>query len=147
MALPDRILPLCDLLLGAAHADRRFVDREREEVRALLAELSGAELTPELDARIAGFSAADFDLGKTAAAFHDDAEDDRRRVLILVAAITDADEEIDFAEDDYLRELAGALKLPPAALHGLTVEVEIEDLRQDFARVRKGPPPPPPKKG
>jgi uncharacterized tellurite resistance protein B-like protein len=145
MALPDRIVPLCDLLLGAAYADAVFKDREREEVREMLADLSGAKLTPELEQRIASFDPKKFDLAKTAAAFHDDDEDDKRRLLFLVAAINEADEEVDMAEDDYLRALAAALALPPGALAGLTVDVEIEELREDFAKVRK-PPPPPPKK-
>ena len=147
MALPDRIVPLCDLLLGAAYADKQFKAREREEVRELLADLSGAKLSTELENRIAKFDPKTFDLAKTAGEFKDDDADDRRRVLFLVAAINDADEEIDFAEDDYLRALAAALDLPASALQGLTVDVEVEELREDFAKVRKVPPPPPPKKG
>ena len=146
MALDDRLPQLCDLLLGAAHADKRFVSREREEVRELLVELSAAPLTKELEARIAGFKPQAFDLAKTAAAFHDDSEDDRRRVLLLVSAINDADDEVDFAEDAYLRSVATALKLPASALNGLTIEIESHDLTQDLARVRKAPPPPPPKR-
>jgi uncharacterized membrane protein YebE (DUF533 family) len=146
MALDDRLPQLCDLLLGAAHADKRFVDREREEVRELLVELSGAPLTKELEKRIGSFKPKGFDLAATAAAFHDDSEDDRRRVLLLVSAITDADDEVDFAEDDYLRALAKALALPDSALAGLTVEVESHDLKDDLAKVRRPPPPPPPRK-
>jgi uncharacterized tellurite resistance protein B-like protein len=146
MALPDRILPLCDLLLGAAHADRRFVAREREAVRELLADLLGGKLTPEVEGRIAKFSPATFDLATCAAEFRGDPEDDRRRLLFLVAAVHDADEELDFAEDEYLRKLASALELPAGALAGLTIEVEVETLRDSLAKIRKGPPPPPPGK-
>jgi uncharacterized tellurite resistance protein B-like protein len=147
MALNDRIVPLCDLLLGAAYADKQFKAREREEVRELLADLSGSKLSTELENRIAKFDPKSFDLVKTAAAFKTDDPDDRRRVLFLVAAINDADEEVDFAEDEYLRELAAALDLPASALEGLTIDIEVEELREDFAKVRKGPPPPPTKKG
>ena len=143
MALPDRILPLCDLLLGAAHADKQFKDREREEVRDMLADLTGAGLTPELEDRIAKFDPSRFDLVATAAEFRGDPADDRRRLLFLVAAVHDADDELDLAEDDYLRALAGALDLPGSALEGLTLDVEVEEMREDFAKVRKGPPPPP----
>lgn len=145
MALPDRLLPLCDLLLGAAHADKQFKDREREEVREMLADLSGAAVSPELEERIATFDPARFDLAATAAAFRGDPEDDRKRLLYLVAAVHDADEEIDFAEDDYLRALAAAVGLPAAALEGLVLDIEVEVVREDFAKVRKGPPPPPQK--
>jgi uncharacterized tellurite resistance protein B-like protein len=146
MALPDRILPLCDLLLGAAYADKEFKDREREEVRGMLEDLAGS-ITPELEQRIAKFDPARFDLAKTAAQFKADPPDDRRKLLFLVAAINDADDEVDFAEDEYLRALARALDLPSDALAGLVVDVEVEELRDNLAQIRKGPPPPPMKKG
>ena len=149
MSLSDRISPLCDLLLGAAFADQEFKDREREEVQGMLEDLSGGKLTQEIQDQIAKFDAKAFDLAKTAANFVDDSEEDRKRLLFLVAAINDADEEVDFAEDEYLRQLSAALKLPSAALDGMTIDVEVEELREEFQKVRKGPPPPPPgaKKG
>ena len=143
MALTDRIVPLCDLLLGAAYADLELKDVEDEELRAMLSDLSGAELTTELEARIASFDPETFDLAATAAAFKADPADDRRRLLFLVAAINDADDEVDLAEDDYLRALCEALDLPSEALAGMTVDVEVEELREDFAKVRRGPPPVP----
>jgi uncharacterized tellurite resistance protein B-like protein len=146
MALTDRIVPLCDLLLGAAYADHELKDVEDDELRAMLADLSGAELTTELEAQIAGFDPAAFDLAATAAAFKHDSADDRRRLLFLVAAINDADDEIDLAEDDYLRALCAALELPGEALAGMTVDIEVEELREDFAKIRRGPPPVPGKR-
>jgi uncharacterized tellurite resistance protein B-like protein len=146
MTAIDRILPLCDVLLGAAYADARFEERERDEIREILADLSGAKLTPEVEQRIDAFDPKAFDLTRTVAVFKSDDVDDRRRLLFLVAAINDADEELDLAEDDYLRALAVALELPPSALEGLALEIEIEELRADFAKVRKLPPPPPGKK-
>ncbi|MBX3156838.1 MAG: TerB family tellurite resistance protein [Deltaproteobacteria bacterium] len=145
MALPDRIVPLCDLLLGAAHADKELRPSELAEVRGVLEDLAGA-LTPELAQRIDTFDPKAFDLARTAAAFQADSADDRRRLLFLVAAVNDADDEVDFAEDEYLRALAAALDLPATALDGLVVDVEVEELRETFTRVRKGPPPPPGKK-
>lgn len=132
--------------MGAAYADQEFKDRERDEVREMLADLSGAKLTPELETRIKNFDPKTFDLAKTAAAFKSDTEDERRRLLFLVAAINDADEEVDFAEDEYLRKLAQALSLPASALEGMTIDVEVEELREDFQKIRKGPPPVPGKK-
>ena len=146
MTANDRILPLCEVLLGAAYADARFEDREREEIREMLADLAGGKLAPEIEKRIETFDPRTFDLAKTAAAFKADDADDRRRLLFLVAAINDADDELDLAEDDYLRALAAALDLPASALEGLALDIEIEELREDFARVRKLPPPLPGKK-
>jgi uncharacterized membrane protein YebE (DUF533 family) len=146
MALPDRIEPLCDLLMGAAYADDRLEDRERDEVRGLLEDLGGP-LSAALDKRIADFDPKKFDVKKVAAAFKDDPEDDRKRVMFLVAAVHEADDEIDFAEDDYLRALAKALGLPDSALEGMTVDIESDELQDTFDKVKKGPPaPPPPKK-
>jgi len=112
----------------------------------MLAELSGTELTPDIEQRIASFDARRFDLAATAAAFRGDPPDDRRRLLHLVAAINDADDELDLDEDDYLRALCAALDLPSSALEGLALDVEVEELREDFAKVRRGPPPVPGKR-
>jgi len=144
MSLTDRIAPLCDLLLGAAYADEQFKEREREEVRGMLVDLSGAKLTPELEDQIAKFDPKAFDLLKTAGAFLSDSEEERRRLLFLVAAVNDADDEVDFAEDEYLRDLASALFLPADALKGMVIEMEVEEQREVFQKIRKGPPPPPP---
>ena len=142
----DRILPLCELLLGAAYADKELKDQEKDEVRSLLEGLAG-ELPTEVEMKIASFDPSKFDLKSSAAPFKGDSEDDRKKLLYLVSAVNEADDEIDFAEDDYLRDLAAALELPKSALAGLTVEVETEELKETFKQVRKGPPPPPPPKG
>jgi len=142
MAIADRLLPLTRLLLGAAYADNEVHDKEREEVRALLEDLAG-ELPTDVELEIVKFDPKSFDLALTAGEFVGDSEDDRKKLLFLVSAVIEADEEIDFSEDEYLRALAGALKLPASALAGLTVDVETEDLKETFQQVRKGPPPPP----
>jgi uncharacterized tellurite resistance protein B-like protein len=141
----DRILPLCELLLGAAYADKELKDQEKDEVRSLLEGLAG-ELPTEVEMKIASFDPESFDLKASAAPFKADSEDDRKKLLYLVSAVNESDDEIDFAEDDYLRALADALVLPKSALDGLTVEVETEELKDTFQKVRKGPPPPPPSK-
>ena len=145
--MTDRILPLCDLLLGAAYADKELKDQERDEVRALLEDLAG-ELPTDVEVRLTAFDPAKFDLATAAAPFRGDTEDERKKLLFLVSAVNESDEEIDFSEDEYLRNLAKALGLPASALKGLTMEIEEEDvdLTDLFAEVRKGPPPPPKKK-
>ncbi|HTR55999.1 MAG TPA: TerB family tellurite resistance protein [Kofleriaceae bacterium] len=141
----DRILPLCDLLLGAAYADKQLHDVEKAEVRAMIEDLAG-KLPPDVDKRIASFDPKKFDVARAAAPFRGDSADDRKKLLVLASAVIEADEEIDFSEDDYLRALAAALDLPKTALAGLTVDVEAEELQQTFQAVRKAPPPPPPAK-
>ena len=140
---PDRIVPLCDILLGAAYADEHLHDREKEEVRGLIEDLAG-KVPREVDARISSFDPKRFDLAKAVAPFRADSTDDRRKLLVLVSAVIEADEEIDLAEDDYLRALAKALALPESALEGLTVDVHAEELEAAFEIVVAKPPPPPP---
>ena len=148
MALVDRLGPLCDLLLGAAYADNELKDLEQDEVRGLLEDLGGEELSVELETQIANFDPEAFELAAAAHHFLGDPVDDRKRILHLVASIHDADDEIDFAEDDYLRAVAKALELPDDALRGLTIDIveDFQELRDTVAKVRKGPPPPPPRR-
>ncbi|HUS30559.1 MAG TPA: TerB family tellurite resistance protein [Kofleriaceae bacterium] len=142
MSISDRILPLCELLLGAAYADKELKDQEKDKVRELLEELS-SDLPTDVELKLVSFDPKGWNMKEAAHAFTGDSEDDRKKVLQLVAAVNEADDELDIAEDEYLRNLAGALGLPASALAGMTVEVEAEDLKPIFEKVRKGPPPPP----
>lgn len=142
MSISDRILPLCELLLGAAYADKELKEQEKDKVRDLLEELGG-ELSTDVELSIVNFDHAKFDMKRSAEAFKSDSEDDKKQVIKLVSAVNDADDELDIAEDEYLRALGEALGLPKSALAGMTVEVETEELKETFQRVRKSPPPPP----
>ena len=138
----ERLLAFAELLLGAAHADRHFHDREREVVRELLVDLHGSDDLPAgIDSLIEHFDLEDFDLPEAAAIFKGDSEEDRKKILWLVGSVHEADEEMDLAEDEYLHDLAKALALPDSALEGLTMDIEVEDLRTSYQAVRKSPPP------
>ncbi len=136
----DRIFPLCELLLGAAYADDELHPTEKTEIRALLVELAG-ELRIEVEACIASFEPARFDPSAVIGVFRDDPEADRQRLLLLASTVIEADSEIDLRENDYLRKLASLLALPPSSLNGLVVDVEVEEVRDTFQAVRRGPPP------
>jgi uncharacterized tellurite resistance protein B-like protein len=136
----DRIFPLCELLLGAAYADDELHPAEKTEIRALLVELAG-ELRIEVEACIASFEPAKFDLQSIIGIFQDDSEEERLRLLRLVSTVIEADDEIDLSENEYLRKLAVELNLPKSSLEGLVVDVEIEEVKDTFRAVRKGPPP------
>ena len=138
----DRIFPLCELLLGAAYADNQLDPAETREIRALLVELAG-ELRVEVEACIASFEPEKFSIDSVIGVFKNDPEDERRRLLLLVSTVIEADDQIDLAENDYLRSLATALTLPKAALEGLAIDVEVEEVKETFHKVRKGPPPVP----
>ena len=141
----DRILPLCDLLLGAAYADGRLDAREQDTVRELLADLMGGEVPSAVEAYISAFDPKTFVLADAAEAFVEDPIDDRKRILYLVEAVHEADEELDLSEDAFITDLAQALGLPASALDGLTAKFEVGDLRTGLEAVRKGPPPIPKK--
>jgi uncharacterized tellurite resistance protein B-like protein len=136
----DRIFPLCELLLGAAYADAELHPQEKTEIRALLVELAG-ELRIEVEACIASFEPEKFDPSAVIGVFRDDSEEERKRLLLLVSTVIEADDEIDLSENEYLRKLASLLALPKAALEGLVVDVEVEEVKETFQAVRKGPPP------
>lgn len=144
MAALDRTMAICDLLLGAAYADDQFTNQERQTVRELLGDLcGGTDLPSEIEARIELFDPKSYDMDKTCAPFAGDSEDDRRKLLHLIAAVHEADEELDFAEDDYVRAVAESLNLPEETLTGIAVDFEVEELKEDFAKLRKTPPPVP----
>lgn len=135
MSTSDRIFPLCELLLGAAYADDELHAQEKTEIRALMVELAG-EMRVEVEACIASFEPAKFNLESIIGIFRDDSEEDRKKLLLLASTVIEADEEIDLRENDYLRALAGALGLPDSALDGLAIDVEIEEIKDTFEAVR-----------
>jgi len=143
MAANDRTQALCDLLLGAAFADDHLDDREAERVQELLAYMLDGKVPAELESRIDSFDPQAFDLQKTAAVFKGDSAEDRAHLLSLVAAVHEADDTLDLAEDEFLQSLAGALGLPSSALGGLTVKVEVEEIRTRYKKVSIPPPLPP----
>jgi len=143
MAATDRIVPICDLLLGAAYADGRLEASEQDTVRELLSDLAGGALPPDVAKRIASFDPKKFNLAATAKQFAADSIDDRKRLLYLVAAVHEADDELDLAEDQFMVDLAAALELPPEATEGMTLSIEEDELSAAFTKVRTGPPPPP----
>ena len=143
-SVQDRIIVITDLLLGAVYADEKLQGAEERAVRKLLGELLGSnELPAEVDQRIKTFPAGTFDLKKTAADFAEDPPIKKRKLLELVCAVRDADDEIDLAEDDYIRALGEALGMKKDEYADLTLDYEVKDLRESFEDLRAVPPPVP----
>jgi uncharacterized tellurite resistance protein B-like protein len=136
------LLAVCDLLLGAAYADGTGDGTEILAVRDLLRDIVGGALPEALEKRVAAFSPKGFDAEKAAAAFLDGPKITPRRMLELIATVRDADEEIDLAEDEYLRKVAKALGLKESDYADLTLDFEMEEVRAAFV----SKPPPAPKK-
>ncbi len=140
----DRYLALTDLLLGAVHADGARTDTEEETVRNKLRELFGDPLPAAVEQRIEAFPAEGFDPADAARRFARAPAVDRRRLLELLAAVRDADEEIDLAEDEYMHRVAEALGMPRDEYTDLTLDYDVEVLRDTAHRIA---PPPPPTRG
>lgn len=144
----DRLMPiLADLLMGAAHADQQLDGREKETIRARLATfLELDELPPQLDARLEAYDPATVDPRAVAAELGPETPDRKRKILELVAAVHDADDQLDLDEDAYLRDLAQAMGLDASQYSDLQLEIlSIEELRDEL-RALVATPPPIPKK-
>jgi uncharacterized tellurite resistance protein B-like protein len=138
MKVRDRCAVLVDLFLGAAHADGRFVDDEKQAVRSMLRELILQDPLPaELETQIVRFRPELFSLARSAADFANDPPMHKRRLLELVAKLCLADGEFDLAEDDYLHALARELHMEPADYRDIVLDYEIEELRRTFELLRQ----------
>lgn len=139
------LLVVTDILLGAAHADGSSDGSEVMAVRDLLKELHGGKELPEdLEKRIAVFSPKKFVLEDSAEAFLKESKLEKRKLLELCCTIRDADEEIDFAEDEYIKKLGAALGMKSSEYADLTLDYEMEDVAAKLGT--KSLPPPTPKK-
>lgn len=138
----DLLPHLTDVLMAGAHADQKLDGREVEAVQTLLVKLiKDAEELPEaLAERIEAFEPEAFDIKQTIQAMGELTREQRRAVLEMLSDLAEADEEIDLAEDEFLREVAEAMGSKPEELDGLTVEIELVST----SPTRRAPPPPPP---
>jgi uncharacterized tellurite resistance protein B-like protein len=136
----DRIDVICELFLGAMHADQRTQQAESNAVRRILCDLLLVdELPPLLERRIQNFDPARFSLSAAAQDFVSDPPMSKRRLLELVGHICHADGILDFAEDTYMRDLARALGMKPEEYEDLVLDYEIDELRKNLQRIRMTP--------
>src|SRR5215471_4295683 len=138
--MKDRLPLVADLLMDAAYADQKLHGEERNAVRKLLREILEAPALPiDLDFRIEEFDPAAFDLAATAAAFAGEPPAVKRKLLELIAAVHAVDGELEFAEDEQLRRVAGALGVPEKDYDDLVITIVEElELGDDLDRLRHG---------
>lgn len=129
MAIKDHIPTITDLLLGAAYADHRLEGQETDKIRTILSKLSGNKrLADSVEERFKSFSPAAFDV-EAAGKRLSHLGDDRRKILEMIAAVHESDEEIDLTEDRYLRRAAEGMGVPNKELDDLVVDFqEIDEL-------------------
>lgn len=138
------ILAITDLLLGAVYADGERTGEEIQTVRDLLSALLDTKSLPDsIDKRISIFEPGDFSLAESAAEFTKAAPVGKRKLLELVAAVRDADEEHSISEDEYIVSLAKVLGMKESEYSDLTLDFEIEDLREHLGSLHAVPPAPP----
>lgn len=131
--MKEHIDTITDLMLGAAYADKRLEGKELDAIRSMVIKLLGSPALPQAqEDRIKSFNPARFDVGTAARSLGalDDAH--KRKVLELIAKVTDSDGELDLAESTYLRKLADGLGLPEEALEGMTIEILEDDDLEGF---------------
>ena len=121
---------ITDLLLGAAYADKQLQGGELDAIRSMLVKLLGVKNLPQAQAdRITAFNPAKFDITAATAKLRSESAENKRKIIELVASVSDSDEELDMAEDAYLRKVATGLGLSDADIKDLTIEVlEDEDI-------------------
>jgi uncharacterized tellurite resistance protein B-like protein len=139
MTMKDRLPLVADLLMEAAHADKRLHGDEKDTVRRLLREILEVQALPmDVDFHIDEFDAERFDRSAVVAAFAGDPPAVKRRLLELIGAVHAADGEIDFAEDDHMRAVGAALGLPPEAFKELVVDIVEEIDVEVVEKIRFG---------
>lgn len=126
--MKQHVETITQLLLGAAYADKRLAGAEVTRIRAILTQiLGGSLLDPRLEEALANFNPAAFNVHATAASLHGLDSRDKRTLLELIASVNDADDELDLAEDTYLRNVALGLGVPESEFSDLALEVLAED--------------------
>jgi uncharacterized tellurite resistance protein B-like protein len=124
MAIKNHINTLTDLLLGAAYADKRLEGHEIEAIGNLIAKVLGEEKVPAAqEARFKEFNPAKFDLKEAGGSLSSLSQDDKIKVLDLIASVNEADDVIDMDEDAYLRKVALAMGLSNDDIQGMTIEI------------------------
>jgi uncharacterized tellurite resistance protein B-like protein len=125
--MKQHIETITQLLLGAAYADKRLEGAEVKRIEAILRQVLGGEPPEALLASLRQFNPAGFNVHAVATATLRELEaDDKRTLLELIASVNDADDELDLAEDAYLRHVAVGIGVPETEIADLTIEV-LED--------------------
>lgn len=121
--MKQHIETITRLLLGAAYADKRLEGAEIRRIEAILRQVLGGDVPAELTAQVHAFSPAAFNVHSTATTLRELDADDKRKLLELIASVNDADDELDLAEDAYLRHVAVGMGVPETEIADLTLDV------------------------
>ncbi|MCR9161849.1 MAG: TerB family tellurite resistance protein [bacterium] len=122
--MKEHIDTITDLLLGAAYADKRLEGDEVAAITKMVSKLLGTDSLPEAQsARLKAFNPAKFDVNEAASSLSSLSDEDKIKVLDLIATLNESDDVIDLDEDAYLRKVAAAMGVDEAAIAEHTIEV------------------------
>lgn len=155
MKLRDRILVIVDLLMAALSCDGTIVGEEDQAARRMLSELllcKPDQLPAHVEERIRSFRLIEFDMDRTVGDFLRDPPMKKRRLLELIAKLSDADGQHDLRESDFIRDLARALGMAKEEYEDLVLHIEFEEsvdermksMRDSFLELRISDIPEPP---
>jgi len=123
-AMKEHIDTITDLLLGAAYADKRLEGEELRAITKMVCKLLGADELPDAQAaQLKAFNPAKFDVAAAAGSLSSLSDDDKKRVLDLVASLNESDDVIDMDEDAYLRKVANGLGVDESVIAEHTIEI------------------------
>jgi uncharacterized tellurite resistance protein B-like protein len=121
----EHIETITDLLMGAAYADKRVQAAETTAIERALCSLLGSEQLPTEQAdQIRRFNPAKFSLDEAAKPFSGEPLAVKRKVLELIASVNDADDVLDFDENNYLSRVAAAMGMTRAEIREFVLEFE-----------------------
>ena len=134
-----RILPVADLLMAAAHADRHMEVEEIDRIEALLARIlepgatGSVSLPSHLRQHMEDFRPEDFSMETTVGPFLHEDTAFKRKLLEMVVSIHESDGELDFLEDTFVRELGFKLGLADDEYADLCLRFLEEEGEEDQA--------------
>lgn len=139
-SVAHRIGVLIDLFMGAAYADSSCMNKEREYVRKLVADLlCKSPLPADIDAQIDRFDPARFNLSEAVSDFLREPPMNKRRLMELVAYVTMSDGGQTPEEDKYLRNLGDALGMRADEFRHLTSDPDMAAMRESFTDLARIP--------
>ena len=121
--MKQHIETITQLLLGAAYADKRLEGAEVKRIEAILRQVLGGEPPAEVSAQLRSFNPATFNVHSITTTLRGLDPADKRKLLELIASVNDADEELDLAEDAYLRHVAIGMGVPESEIADLILDV------------------------
>jgi uncharacterized tellurite resistance protein B-like protein len=121
--LDPNIQAMADILMAAAYADGSLALEEEALVREILAaEIAEPTLPPEVLEHLQAFEPDTFELNEACAQLGLQGKAERRRLLRLVAEVTEVDAIHDLDESHFIRRVGRCIGARPEEYEDLTID-------------------------